>query len=192
MEQLYTTHDISRLLQVDPSTVSKWIDRGILVAFRTPGGHRRVRSGDLRTFLIAHEMPVPEELGSATVKLLVVDDEKPVLDAIKRAFKPFSSQVELTTTSSGVEALLTVSELKPHGMLIDLNMPEVDGLEVCRRIRARKPLESVKLITMTGRHTQDLIDQSLKAGAVACLGKPVDPQQVLELFRVPLAMSRRA
>lgn len=192
MEQLYTTHDISRLLQVDPSTVSKWIDRGILVAFRTPGGHRRVRSGDLRTFLIAHEMPVPEELGSALVKLLVVDDEKPVLDAIKRAFKPFASQVELTTTSSGVEALLAVSELKPHGMLIDLNMPEVDGLEVCRRIRARKPLESVKLITMTGRHTQDLIDQSLKAGAVACLGKPVDPQQVLELFRVPLAMSRRA
>ena len=43
MDQLYTTHDISRLLQVDPSTVSKWIDRGILLAFRTPGGHRRVR-----------------------------------------------------------------------------------------------------------------------------------------------------
>lgn len=192
MEQLYTTHDISRLLQVDPSTVSKWIDRGILVAFRTPGGHRRVRSGDLRSFLIAHEMPVPEELGGAIVKLLVVDDEKPVLDAIKRAFKPFSSQVELTTTTSGVEALLVVSELKPHGMLIDLNMPEVDGLEVIRRIRARKPLESVKLITMTARLTQDLVDQSTKAGATACFAKPVDPQQVLELFRVPLAMSRRS
>ena len=47
MDQLYTTHDISRLLQVDPSTVSKWIDRGILMAFRTPGGHRRVRSADI-------------------------------------------------------------------------------------------------------------------------------------------------
>src|SRR5688500_20273346 len=56
-DQLYTTHDISRLLQVDPSTVSKWIDRGILMAFRTPGGHRRVRSADLRTFLITHQMP---------------------------------------------------------------------------------------------------------------------------------------
>ncbi|MGZ3459072.1 MAG: MerR family transcriptional regulator, partial [Archangium sp.] len=68
-DQLYTTHDISRLLQVDPSTVSKWIDRGILMAFRTPGGHRRVRSADLRTFLITHQMPVPEELGSSTVRL---------------------------------------------------------------------------------------------------------------------------
>ena len=188
MESLYTTHDISRLLQVDPSTVSKWIDRGILLAFRTPGGHRRVRSGDLRSFLIAHQMPVPDELGSSTIQLLVVDDEKPVLDGLKRAFKPFSNQVDIVTTTSGVEALLLVSENKPHGMLIDLNMPDLDGLEVCRRIRARKTLEGVRLITMTARHSQDVVDQSLKAGAIACLPKPVDVQQVLDLFRVPMGL----
>ena len=191
-DTLYTTHDISRLLQVDPSTVSKWIDRGILVAFRTPGGHRRVRAGDLRSFLIAHEMPVPEELGSSAVRLLVVDDEKPVLDAIKRAFKAHSHQVELTTTTSGVEALLLVTEIKPHGLLIDLNMPEVDGFEVCRRIKARKNLEGVRLITMTGRHSQETVEQSLRAGAVACIAKPVDVAQVLEVFRVPLSMNKKA
>jgi len=192
MDQLYTTHDISRMLQVDPSTVSKWIDRGILLAFRTPGGHRRVRSGDLRSFLIAHQMPVPEELGSGAVKILVVDDEKPVIDALRRAFKSHASEVELTTTSSGVEALLLVSELKPHGMLIDLNMPDMDGLEVCRRIRARKSLEGVRLITMTGRHSPELVEQSLKAGAIACLAKPVEVETLLELFRVPLAMGKKA
>jgi len=191
-DTLYTTHDISRLLQVDPSTVSKWIDRGILVAFRTPGGHRRVRAGDLRSFLIAHEMPVPEELGSSAVRLVAVDDEKPVLDALKRAFKAYGNQVELTTTTSGVEALLLVTELKPHGLLIDLNMPEVDGFEVCRRIRARKNLEGVRLITMTGRHSPETVEQSLKAGAVACIAKPVDVPQVVELFRVPLSMNKKA
>ncbi len=191
MDQLYTTHDISRLLQVDPSTVSKWIDRGILLAFRTPGGHRRVRSGDLRSFLIAHQMPVPEELGSQIVRLLVVDDEKPVLDAMKRAFKPYSTQVELALTTSGVDALLAVSEQKPHGMIVDLNMPDIDGLEVVRRIKARKNLESVRLITMTARHNQETVEQSLKAGAIACLAKPVDAQQVVDLFRVPIALNAR-
>ncbi|MBZ4397701.1 response regulator [Myxococcus sp. MISCRS1] len=190
-DQLYTTHDISRLLQVDPSTVSKWIDRGILMAFRTPGGHRRVRSADLRTFLIAHQMPVPEELGSGTVRLLVVDDERAVLDAVKRAFKPFSAQVELQTTTSGVEALLLVSEQKPHGMIIDLNMPDIDGLEVCRRIRARKQMEGVRLITMTSMHTADVVEQSKQAGALACLAKPLDVQQVLELFRVPISLGAK-
>ena len=100
--------------------------------------------------------------------------------------------MELTTTTSGVEALLLVTELKPHGLLIDLNMPEVDGFEVCRRIRARKNLEGVRLITMTGRHTPELVEQSLKAGAVACIAKPVEVGQVLELFRVPLSMSKKA
>ncbi|MBN8469708.1 response regulator [Corallococcus sp. AB004] len=191
-DQLYTTHDISRLLQVDPSTVSKWIDRGILMAFRTPGGHRRVRSTDLRTFLVTHQMPVPEELGSSTVRLLVVDDERPVLDAIKRAFKPHANQVELQTTTSGVEALLLVSEQKPHGMIIDLNMPDIDGIEVCKRIRARKQMEGVRLITMTSLHTPDVVEASKQAGAVACLAKPLDVTQVMELFRVPLALNTSA
>lgn len=188
MDQLFTTHDISRLLQVDPSTVSKWIDKGILMAFRTPGGHRRVRSSDLRSFLIAHQMPVPEELGSSVIRLLIVDDEKPVLDALKRAFKAVGPQVDVTTTSSGVEALLLVSEQKPHGMLVDLNMPDIDGFEVCRRIRVRKQLESVKLVTMSARHSPELVDQSIKAGAAACLAKPIDVQQVMDLFRLPIAL----
>ncbi len=188
MDQLFTTHDISRLLQVDPSTVSKWIDKGILMAFRTPGGHRRVRSSDLRTFLIAHQMPVPDEVGSSVVRLLIVDDEKPVLDGLKRAFKPYSAHVDVTTTTSGVEALLLVAEQKPHGMLVDLNMPDLDGLEVCRRIRIRKSLEGVRLITMTARLSQELVEQSMAAGAVACLPKPIDVQQVMKLFKLPLAL----
>jgi excisionase family DNA binding protein len=189
MDQLYTTHDIATLLQVDPSTVSKWIDRGLLLAFRTPGGHRRVRGGDLRSFLIAHQMPVPDELGSGVIKLVVVDDEKQVVDALKRAFKPYANMVDVQTTTSGVEALLLVSEQRPHGLLIDLNMPEIDGLEVCRRVKARKQLEGVRLITMTARHTPELVDQSLKAGAIACLAKPVDVQQVLDIFKVPMALA---
>ncbi len=42
-----TTHDIARMLQVDASTITKWIDKNLLLAYRTPGGHRRVRTSDL-------------------------------------------------------------------------------------------------------------------------------------------------
>jgi len=192
MSELYTTHDVSKMLQVDASTVSKWIDKGILTAYRTPGGHRRVRAQELRSFLIAHEMPVPEELGSAQVHLLVVDDEKNVLEGIKRTFRPHQNTVQLTCTTSGIEALLLLAELKPHGLIVDLTMPDFDGYEVCRAVRSRKSLEGVRIVTMTGRHTQDVVNQSLKAGAVACLSKPLDVDEVLGLFRVPLAMSSRA
>lgn len=134
-------------------------------------------------------MPVPDELGSGAIKLIVVDDEKQVVDALKRAFKPHAAMVDVLTTTSGVEALLLVSEQRPHGLLIDLNMPEIDGLEVCRRVRARKQLEGVRLITMTARHTPELVQESLKAGAISCLAKPVDVQQVLDIFKVPMALA---
>ena len=110
MDQLYTTHDISRLLQVDPSTVSKWIDRGTPARLPYPGRAPAGSAAISRSLLIAHQMPLPDELGSASVKILVVDDEKPVLDAMRRAFKSHTIEVELTTTSSGVGRLL-VSEL---------------------------------------------------------------------------------
>jgi CheY-like chemotaxis protein len=67
----------------------------------------------------------------------------------------------------------------------------MDGLEVLRRIRARHQLDGVKLIAMTARQNADLVGQALKAGAVACLTKPVDVAQVLELFKVPLAMTAK-
>jgi excisionase family DNA binding protein len=190
MDRLYTTHDISQMLQVDPSTVSKWIDRNILLAFRTPGGHRRVRAADLRSFLISHEMPVPDELGGDIVRLLLVDADKALLELTRKAFKGMGGSVDLVATSSGLEGLLLATESKPHGLLVDLGLTDVDAMELVRRIHAHRPLEGVRIITMVAQHTPELVQASLDAGAIACLPKPLDPTAVLELFRVPLALRR--
>ena len=78
-----------------------------------------------------------------------------------------------------------------QAVLLDVMLPDLDGLEVCRRIRARKQLESVRLITMTARHNPEVVQQSLKAGAVACLAKPFEVQELLDLFRIPMALGAR-
>jgi CheY-like chemotaxis protein len=69
--------------------------------------------------------------------------------------------------------------------------PELDGLEVIRRVRARKQLEGVRLVAMTARQNADLVAQALKTGAVVCLTKSVDVQQVMNLFKVPVAMAAK-
>lgn len=63
-EPLFTTHEAAGFIQCDPSTVSKWIDRGLLLAYRTPGGHRRIRKSDLRAFMNTYQMPIPKELAA--------------------------------------------------------------------------------------------------------------------------------
>lgn len=61
-DRLLTSHDIGRMLQMDPSSIVKWMNDGILPGYRTPGGHRRIRAGVLLEFLVEHNMAIPEAL----------------------------------------------------------------------------------------------------------------------------------
>jgi len=62
--KLLTTHEVADLLQVDASSVSKWIDKGTLTGYRTPGGHRRVLAKDVRSMAKEWGTFLPPELES--------------------------------------------------------------------------------------------------------------------------------
>ena len=66
-ETLLTSHEAGKLIQFNPTSVNKWIEEDRIPAFRTPGGHRRIKASDLVAFLDEHKMPVPEKLFGAKV-----------------------------------------------------------------------------------------------------------------------------
>lgn len=73
-DQQLTSHDVAKLLQVNPTRVNKWIGDGHIAAFRTPGGHRRVRLGDVFAFSAKFKMPIAESrlaelLGTVTINI---------------------------------------------------------------------------------------------------------------------------
>src|SRR5690242_14023312 len=80
-DQLLTSHEVGSLLQMDPSSVVKWVNDGILPAYRTPGGHRRIRSSDLLVFLRTHSMYIPDALRGGGIKVLLVDDDTSLLQS---------------------------------------------------------------------------------------------------------------
>src|SRR5919109_2399313 len=84
---IYTTHEVSRLLHVNPRSVINWIDQSLLPSYRTPGGHRRIRREDLLAFLRKHQIPTPASLVDGTFSVLIVDDEQEVVGIIKSYFQ---------------------------------------------------------------------------------------------------------
>lgn len=60
-----TTHEVAHYIKVNPSSVNKWVKEERIKAFRTPGGHRRIKVSDLHAFLLEHEMPVPNKVQAA-------------------------------------------------------------------------------------------------------------------------------
>jgi len=169
-----TSHAVAKLVRVSPSTVLSWIDKGLLPAHRTPGGHRRVEPAALVRFLRDHDMPIPRDLSNVS-RLLVIDDEAPFLSTARRFFKRHAPALKVETADGAVDGLLKVGTFRPDAVLLDAFMPGMDGLEVCRRLRASGATAHIRVVAITAHASRELEAAFRKAGAVACLSKPLEP-----------------
>ena len=182
---IYTTHEVSRLLHVNPRSVINWIDQNLLPSYRTPGGHRRIRRDDLLAFLRKHQIPTPPSLiEGGNFSVLIVDDEDDITQIMKAYFER-KGGFQVTTVSDGISALLEVGRAKPDVLVLDIMIPGVDGVEVCRRIKAG-PSASTIIIAISGQ--PEIEQKILEAGGDVFLTKPLDLEklysQVHSLLRI--------
>ena len=173
-DSLLTSYQVGALLQVNPSSVNKWVKDGRISAFRTPGGHRRIRAADLVAFLSEHQMPIPQNLQhAARRRLLVVDDDAGQLESLQRLFEPYHDRIELQVAHNGVDALVHVGSFKPHLIVLDLALKHIDGLEVCRRLKASAQTQDIRVVLAIHALTAELRSQAAAAGAKGCIDKPL-------------------
>lgn len=182
-DQFLTSSEVGVLLQVNPSSVKKWVDDGLLLAFRTPGGHRRIRASDLLQFLATHGMPIPAPLQEAgRRRVLLVDDDTTVLSALSRALRRKADRLQVVTSSNGIDALVLVGSFHPQVVVLDVFMPGVDGLEVCRRLKKRPETRDIEIVAVTGDLTPTIERKAREAGAAHVFAKPVDTQELLNVI----------
>jgi len=179
MARNLSTFAIGQMLHVDPGSVANWIDQGLLKAYRTPGGHRRVSTEDLIVFLRRHKMPIPKDLRPAPVRILVVDDNPTITRLIAQAIKTAHPDFEVIEAHDGFKSGTIVATLRPDVVILDLRMPGIDGVEVCRMIKSQQLTKSVEVLAMTAYPSDDHVKQVLDMGAKACLNKPLDMDLLL-------------
>ena len=180
---ILTTGAIAHYCETTVKQVNRWIKSGKLPAFQTPGGHYRVSKDEFRKFLERHDIPVIEDFfkESYKKKILVADDDVKMVKVICDILQVRYKELELETAYDGYEALITAGNFQPDLMILDIRMPQVDGLEVCRRLRDNKALSSkIKILAMTA-HTESYDrDTVIAAGADEYLVKPVDIKTLVE------------
>ncbi|MCC6748192.1 MAG: response regulator [Deltaproteobacteria bacterium] len=186
MARIYSSRKIGHLVGADPSSVNRWIDSGRLKAFRTPGGHRRVLYPDLLKFLDECGMPVPDELRSERRSVLLVDEDDGAIKTLKRALTRSERSIEVHSCTSGIEALIHIGAKRPDVVVLEVAMPGLDGVEVCKRLKASSTTQDVAVILVTERPAAGLEKRALQAGAMAFLEKPVKPAVLLDYIgKVP-------
>jgi excisionase family DNA binding protein len=185
---VFTTFEAAKLCHVSPLSIINWVNAGRLPAFRTPGGHRRIRREDLGRFMRENGIPLPEELrdGSGRARVLVVDDEAGIRNVIAENLSRRTTPYEVMTAADGFEAGRLVATFRPDVVLLDLRMPGLDGFQVCRTIKGDSETASTVVIAMTGYHTQETEARILECGAQRCLCKPMEPSAIATVIDAAL------
>jgi excisionase family DNA binding protein len=180
VKDTYSTHDVAKICCVTPTTVIRWIEDGLIPAFKTVGGHRRVRREDLEQVCRERNIPFNVTQGTEVGRILVVDDEPVVLDLVRDVVKELDHKFEVEVAKDAFDAGRLVVSFRPQLIFLDLMMPGVDGFEVCSRLKKDPATTNTEVIAITGYYTEANMERILSAGAAACLRKPLD---VLEVRR---------
>jgi DNA-binding response OmpR family regulator len=125
------------------------------------------------------------EEAMAKHKIMVVDDEPDIVKLVKISLE--MANYEVIEAFSGKEALEKAKDVVPALFLLDIMMPDLNGYEVCKRLKADERTKSVPVVMLTAKGQKGDAEQGMKAGAVDYIIKPFDPielgEQIAEVLR---------
>ncbi|WP_071133770.1 response regulator transcription factor [Millionella massiliensis] len=117
-------------------------------------------------------------------RILIVDDEADILEFIRYNLK--KEGYEVYTASDGLEALKVAAEVSPHLVLLDVMMPNMDGMETCRQLRKMPQTEDAVIAFLTARSEDYSQVAGFDAGADDYIAKPVRPNVLVSRIRALL------
>ncbi|MBW1767107.1 MAG: response regulator [Deltaproteobacteria bacterium] len=174
MEDIFTVFQASKYCQVSPKTIINWVEAGHIEAYKTVGGHRRIKRSDLEGFMRKQGIPIPvEEIISERKKILIVDDDPIIVETIVQALEEEEYDYEIISASDGFEAGLQVNHFKPDLLVLDIMMPDIKGYEVCRKIKENRETKDTKIIVLSAYLDDEKFKKMKEHGADLCFSKPL-------------------
>lgn len=143
----------------------------------TAGGHRRFLPDEIERF--ARERGITSTAAQRPRRVLIADDDAMFREILESAINKAMPDVELHVAADGFEAGLMTQSVRPDVFLLDLNMPGLDGLDVCRRLRASPETRDARIVIITGLLTPEVSKEIAAAGADAAVEKAADVSNIL-------------
>lgn len=171
MKTVFTTGEAAKICNVSQQTIIRCFDSGQLKGFRVPGSRfRRIPRDILYKFMKDNGIPT-DALESGKRKALVVDDDEELVELIRDALE-LDGRFEIRVANNGFDAGMMVKEYHPDVIVLDVMLPDINGKEVCQRVRSDSSMDDVQIICISGMVEQDKIAELKAAGANVFKQKP--------------------
>jgi excisionase family DNA binding protein len=179
MKTVFTTGEAAKICKVSQQTIIRCFDNGQLKGFRVPGSRfRRIPREALYKFMKDNGIPT-DALESGKRKVLLVDDDAELVELMTKVLEE-DGRFEVRIASNGFDAGMMVKEYRPDLIVLDVMLPDINGKEVCHRVRADTSLEDVRILCISGMIEEDTVHELKLSGADDFLHKPFDIEELID------------
>jgi excisionase family DNA binding protein len=179
MKTVFTTGEAAKVCKVSQQTIIRCFDNGQLKGFRVPGSRfRRIPREQLYKFMKDNGIPT-DALESGKRKVLLVDDDIELVELMTKVLEE-DGRFEVRIANNGFDAGMMVKEYRPDMIVLDVMLPDINGKEVCHRVRADTSLEDVRILCISGMIEEDKIQELRLSGADDFLHKPFDIEELID------------
>ncbi len=179
MENIFTVFQAGKFCSVSPKTIINWIEAGHIEAYKTVGGHRRIKREHLEEFMKKQGIPIPDAaVDGERKRILIVDDDAIIVETLVQALEEEEYDYEIISASDGFEAGLQVNHFKPHLLILDIMMPDIKGYEVCKKIKSDESTRDTKIIVLSAYLDDEKFKKMKEYGADLCFSKPLPLTQL--------------
>jgi len=180
-KEMLTVGQAAAYCGLSRKTLFRRVKSGEIRASRTPGGHYRILKKDLESFILEKGMYPLAHKHFSRKKILIVDDDPQIQKLLARALQSHKYATE--TAANGFEAGAKVFNFKPGLVVLDLKLPDMNGVEVCRQIKQNPDTAHIKILAVTDYDTEENRERMLSAGADGYMAKPLDMDPLIQRIR---------
>ena len=142
---------VADYLEVSKQAVDKWIHAGDLKVYRLPSGRIKILRSDFLDYIKTHNLYLDKDFFDLeSRKIVVIDDDESIHSIFQKFFEEIDSDLEVQYANDGMSGLLLLGSLKPDIVILDIEMPGMNGIELCKKILADKTLAGIKIVVISG------------------------------------------
>ena len=157
---LMTTHDVAKKLGVTIRSVQLWVEQGLLEGWKTPGGHRRITTESFDRFVSSQEIDITPSVNvDAQLRVVAVEDNEAMLKLYNFTVQSWQLPIKLDCFTNGFEALINITQDIPDALIIDLNMPDMDGFAMLDALNKSNILNQLAIIVISGLSNEEILSR---------------------------------
>ena len=182
-EDYYTTSEAAKLLGVAVSTIQLWSNNGLLRAWSTAGGHRRIAQSSVEKMLGQQQaISDNKEREQKKLSVVIVEDNEQQLRLYEKQFLNWKMNAHVVTAKDGYEGLIKIGLSLPEVIITDLLMPNIDGFQMVRALKELPELKNSLIIVVSGLTEDDVERKGGLPEGAKLFTKPVPFEEIEALI----------